>query len=131
MSFYTGFVYFLDQDQLGYWTCDLKFDTMQWLIISIKNTLLVNSLPLPILITLQVATYRAIMKSAQQFQLTLHRIRTMKQIRKTFFIVILAFFLPIFPAAIFYPIVYSILHFNPSMVSGSFKLPYRPFFRRP
>ena len=112
-------------NQPRYWACSVNLYVKQWLILSIKNSLLSSFIPLPILITLQVATYRAIVKSARQFQVDSNRMRTMKRVRESFCIVILAFFLLTFPVSIFSITAYSILNVNPHIRSDSLNLLYQ------
>ena len=56
-----------------------------------KNSLLISFIPLPILLALQILSYQAISKSARQFHLSNNKLRTTKQVRKTFFAIIVVF----------------------------------------
>ena len=99
-----------------YWICELNSSKMIILGLLIKDALLIGVIPLPILIMLHIATYRAIMKSSQQFQLDANRMRTLKRVRKTFFVVIITFFSLTFPPCIYFLSVHCMINFKPSML---------------
>ena len=100
-------------EEQGHWYC--AFFTggkLQALALLTKDILLISILPLPILIFLQIALYRAIVHSSQQFQLDANRIRTMKRVRKTFCTVILAFFVLTVPAGTYFVVINGIIYYT-------------------
>ena len=101
----------------GHWHCDVTASSFLWLILSIKNGLIIFGLPLPILIMLHIVSFRAIVHSSQQFQLDANRIRTIKRVRKTFCTIILVFFVLIVPAGTYFVVFSCIKYIKPSIVN--------------
>ena len=67
--------------------------------LAIKTALLMNFLPLTAIVLTQILSYRAIKKSADQFNFDAVRIRKMKKVRKTFIRVVIVFFTLVTPAS--------------------------------
>ena len=85
-------------------------------VATIKNSLFVSFVPLPIILILQMLSYNAITRSARQFQWNSHRVRTIKSVRQTFSAVVAIFFFLTAPTEIFGVTIVCIWKFAPSMM---------------
>ena len=68
----------------------------------ILEALMINFIPFLIIVTLHILSYRAITKSTERFHLDINRLRIMKKVRNTFFIVTIVFFLLTCPSVIYF-----------------------------
>ena len=83
---------------------------------------MISFIPFPTIMALHIFSYRAIHTSAKQFNLDQQRIRTMKQIRKTFFTVVIVFFVLTVPTDIYYIVYGYIATFYPGIFSKNYSL---------
>ena len=96
--------------------CYWKGSSILLFTVYLKNSLLISFIPLPILVALHFLSYKAILKSAQQFNMDNNRLKTMKQVRKTFFVVIVIFFCLTVPTEIQTVVVVAFWNFKQDML---------------
>ena len=77
---------------------------------------MISFIPLPIIVTLHILSYRAIVQSAERFQLDTNRVRTMKKVRRTFCFVTIVGFLLTSPSQLFYFTFQFIWKFYPQLI---------------
>ena len=95
--------------------CHWNISDELFFAVNIKNAILLSLIPCSILTTLQILSYRAIKKSSQQFPLEIHRMRTVRQVRKTFFVVVTVFLFLTVPTVIHFTTISFIQLFYPKL----------------
>ena len=98
------------------WWCYWNVSRTLASALSIKKVVFVSIIPFPILITVHIKSYNQTMKSANNFKLNTQKIRTLKNVRKTFFMIITLFFLLTIPSSIFVIIVECIIMIKPNIL---------------
>ena len=103
---------------------------MLFVPLSIKSALLMNFIPLAVVVITQIVSYRAIKKSAEQFNFNEARVKTMKRIRKTFIRVAILFFTLVTPASTTLIFLYYTYIFHRDFFELHCELPLKlyPFF---
>ena len=122
----------LSYEQFAYFTYKRKGSKDGWCIwngtlmlfipLSIKNALLMNILPLTTIIIIQILSYRAIKKSALQFNFDAARVKTLKKVRKTFIKVVIVFFTLVEPSSTYMIAYYYIALYERNTFHTNFEL---------
>ena len=89
----------------NYWKCNLNIGRGARLVTAVKDALMTSFIPIPIIILVQILSYRELTKSSNQFELGLNHIRRLKEVAKTFTKITICFFLLTTPAVVYFVLV--------------------------
>ena len=110
ISFSTSFPMFYYSTYKWYsgnhWKCNLNLGRGNArLVTAVKDALMTSFIPIPIIIFVQILSYRELTRSSNQFELGLNHIRRLKEVAKTFTKVTICFFLLTTPAVVYFVFV--------------------------
>ena len=104
------------------WACKWKLDPWTWFILTIKSTMLNTFIPLPIILNIQMLSYRELKKSGNQLNTNVNRIRIIRRVGRSFRLVLLVFFSLMTPASVFFPSIHYLDIFKPHIFSSNILL---------
>ena len=97
--YFSKYVPYEDKEGQKIEYCGSNESLAMYVSFTSKTALLMTFVPLTVIVTIQILSYRAITKSADQFNFDAVRIRTMHKVRSTFIKVTIAFFTLVTPAS--------------------------------
>ena len=112
---FNNFYYMSYENISGHEFCFITGNSDMLFAKQLIDPFMISFIPLPIIVTLHVLSYRAIVQSAERFELDTNRVRTMKKVRRTFCIVIVVFFLLTSPSQAVYFTLTFIWKFYPHL----------------
>ena len=87
------------------WSCALNLPGIKKLATAVKDALMTSFIPIPIIITVQVLSYRELLKSINGFDIRYNHIRRSKKVAQTFKKITISFFLLTTPAVVYFVFV--------------------------
>ena len=100
----------------------MNFSGISLLTSHIKAALFISFIPCPLMITLHILSYRKLTQSAQLFNLDTTRVRNLKKVRQTFYIVVITFFVLTVPTQIYSVTLVVMLTFYQQVLINNYKL---------